>query len=153
MFGDDEMRTEDTAEEYLERTRESIENDERPVGALEARVNGAEEIIEKNSDHPNVDLIEQARDELEEEIERRRESDGGDVSEDDGDTGEDESDTGDADENDELADGWEKLEKSGEIDEEVAEADDTDETIGQYDDEELREAVKREGYNDVTHSK
>ncbi|UPV73198.1 hypothetical protein M0R89_11630 [Halorussus limi] len=151
MFGDDEMRTEDTAEEYLDRTRESIENDERPVGALKARVNGAEQIIEEHSDHPNVDLIEQARDDLEEEIERRRGSD-------EEDTGEDELDAGDeevteADENDELADGWEKLEKSGEIDEEVTRADDANEMTGQYDDEELREAVKREGFDDATHSK
>jgi len=80
MFGDDESKMVDTAEEWSEKTQEVVENEELPVdGALVPRKEAGEKALEEHADHPRVHLIREGVDALEEEIERRRQSDEADT--------------------------------------------------------------------------
>jgi len=90
MFGNDgsKGRT-DTAEEWLEKTQEVVANDELPVdGVLVPRKEAGETALEEHADHPHVHLIREGVDALEEEIERRRQSDEADTDDESGDEAE-----------------------------------------------------------------
>lgn len=124
------LPAEQTAEEWLSTMRKHID-DGTAAEALEQFADNAEDLIEQNADHPDVYLIEQGRDELKEEIERRQGSEG----------------DGDADNEEEIAE-----EEVGEEMEKFAEAEEADDENGDenYPDdrpetEKKREAIKRKG--------